>query len=27
LIVNSIMALFAEANEKRAKEPSLIVKP
>jgi hypothetical protein len=27
LIVKSIMALFAEANAKKAKEPSLIVKP
>jgi len=27
LIVNSIFTLLAEANEKRAKEPSLIVKP
>jgi hypothetical protein len=27
LIVKSIMALLAEANEKKAKEPSLIVKP
>ncbi len=27
LIVKSIMTLLAEANEKKAKEPSLIIKP